>query len=106
MADQQAIEKNIRWQATLEGWETCDLAIEAVIEDLKTKVQLLQGIESRVTPHCVIATNTSSLLVTDLAREMVNPERFVGLHFFNPVPAMPLVEVVRTWHGQARGSDR
>jgi len=96
MADQQAIEKNIRWQATLEGWETCDLAIEAVIEDLQTKVQLLQGIESRVTPHCVIATNTSSLLVTDLAREMVNPERFVGLHFFNPVPAMPLVEVVRT----------
>jgi 3-hydroxyacyl-CoA dehydrogenase/enoyl-CoA hydratase/3-hydroxybutyryl-CoA epimerase/enoyl-CoA isomerase len=95
-SDQQAIEQKIRWQATFEGWETCDLAVEAVVEDLKTKVGVLQGIEARVTPQCVIATNTSSLLVTDLAREMENPERFVGLHFFNPVPAMPLVEVVRT----------
>ena len=70
------------------------LVIEAVPEDFELKVTTLRAIEGRVTETTAIATNTSSLSVTKLAAELSHPSRFLGLHFFNPVPASTLFEVV------------
>jgi 3-hydroxybutyryl-CoA dehydrogenase len=73
----------------------CDLIVEAVIENLQVKQQLLRDLESVVEPACVLATNTSSFSVTAIASGCANPDRVVGWHFFNPVPRMKLVEVIR-----------
>lgn len=70
------------------------LAIEAIYEDLDAKVQSLSAIEATLAGDTIVATNTSSLSVTALAGRLARPERVVGMHFFNPAPAMPLVEVV------------
>ncbi|MEJ8822911.1 3-hydroxyacyl-CoA dehydrogenase [Variovorax humicola] len=72
----------------------CDLVIEAIIEDLEVKRQLFRELEEIVSPSTVLATNTSSLSVTAIAKALRNPERFAGFHFFNPVPLMKVVEVV------------
>jgi 3-hydroxyacyl-CoA dehydrogenase/enoyl-CoA hydratase/carnithine racemase len=72
-----------------------DFVIEAVFEDLDVKRQVFAELEQIVTPECVLATNTSSLSVTAMAQQLSHPERVVGLHFFNPVAVLPLVEVVR-----------
>ena len=72
-----------------------DLVIEAVFEDLDLKRQIFAGLEDVVRPDCTLATNTSSLPVSAMAAGLKHPERVVGLHFFNPVAVMPLVEVVR-----------
>jgi 3-hydroxyacyl-CoA dehydrogenase/enoyl-CoA hydratase/carnithine racemase len=72
-----------------------DLVIEAVFEDLAVKQQVFAELEAIVTPECVLATNTSSLSVTTMAADLKHPQRVVGLHFFNPVAVMPLLEVVR-----------
>ncbi|MEV4628195.1 3-hydroxyacyl-CoA dehydrogenase [Micromonospora sp. NPDC049523] len=74
--------------------EPCDVVIEAVVEDLKIKQDLFRGLEAVVGPRTVLATNTSSLSVTAIASVLDRPERAVGLHFFNPVPRMRLVEIV------------
>lgn len=76
----------------------CQLVIEAVPEILEIKLAVLASIEDHVSHSAVIASNTSSIPITRLARALRNPSRFVGLHFFNPVARMPLVEVVRTVH--------
>jgi len=72
-----------------------DLVVEAVTEDADIKVKVLREIDTAVRPQTIIATNTSSISITKLASVVSHPERFIGLHFFNPVPAMALVEVVR-----------
>ena len=74
----------------------CDLVIEAIVEDLDAKKGLFRELEAVVAPGAVLATNTSALSVTDIARTTERPERVVGMHFFNPAPVLPLVEVVRT----------
>ncbi len=74
----------------------CDLVIEAIVEDLAVKSDLFRQLDALCSKTCTFASNTSSLSITELAATTVRPERFVGLHFFNPVPVMPLVEVVRT----------
>ncbi len=76
----------------------CDLVIEAVTEVLDVKRRVFAELEAVVAPGTVLATNTSALSVTAMAADLAHPERVVGLHFFNPVAAMPLVEVVRTEH--------
>jgi len=73
----------------------CDVVVEAVFEDMAIKRQVLAELEDVVRPDCVLATNTSSLSVSDMAAGLRHPERVVGLHFFNPVAVLPLVEVVR-----------
>lgn len=73
---------------------SCDLVIEAVIENLDIKRQLFLDIEAVVLPSTTLATNTSSLSVTAIASTLEHPERFAGLHFFNPVPLMKVVEVI------------
>lgn len=76
----------------------CDLVVEAVFEELSVKQRVFAEVEPVVGPDCVLATNTSALSVTEMAAGLAHPERVVGLHFFNPVAQMPLVEVVRTPH--------
>jgi 3-hydroxyacyl-CoA dehydrogenase/enoyl-CoA hydratase/3-hydroxybutyryl-CoA epimerase len=76
------------------GFRDADVVVEAVAEDLDIKTKVLREIEQHVRPDAIIATNTSSLPLADLADCLDHPERFVGLHFFNPVNRMPLVEVV------------
>jgi 3-hydroxybutyryl-CoA dehydrogenase len=74
---------------------TCDLVIEAVTEDLELKNALWRELDPRCPPRTIFASNTSSLSIGQMAAVTGRPDRFVGLHFFNPVPLMPLVEVVR-----------
>ena len=74
----------------------CDLAIEAVTEDLKVKRELFGALEAHLKPEAILASNTSSLSITEMAAATRRPGRFVGLHFFNPVPLMKLVEVIRS----------
>jgi 3-hydroxyacyl-CoA dehydrogenase/enoyl-CoA hydratase/carnithine racemase len=82
--------------AGLEAYEDCDLVLEAVFEELGVKREVFGGLEQVVAPECLLVTNTSSLSVTAMADGLAHPERVVGLHFFNPVAVLPLVEVVRT----------
>ena len=74
----------------------CDIVIEAIIENLEAKRTAFAELDAIVGPETVFASNTSSLTITDIVTATTRPERFVGLHFFNPVPVMKLVEVVRT----------
>jgi 3-hydroxyacyl-CoA dehydrogenase/enoyl-CoA hydratase/3-hydroxybutyryl-CoA epimerase len=80
---------------TYDGLEEVDLAIEAVVERMAVKQQVFRELEEAVGPEAVLATNTSSLSVTEMGTALERPERLVGLHFFNPVHKMPLVEVIR-----------
>jgi 3-hydroxybutyryl-CoA dehydrogenase len=76
----------------------CQLVIEAAFEDLTVKREVFAELDRIVTPDAVLATNTSALSVTELADATEHAERVVGLHFFNPAPVLPLVEVIRTAH--------
>jgi 3-hydroxybutyryl-CoA dehydrogenase len=73
----------------------CDLVIEAIVEELAPKQKLVAELERLLSPDAVIATNTSALSVTEIAAGTSKPERIVGMHFFNPAPLMPLVEIIR-----------
>jgi 3-hydroxybutyryl-CoA dehydrogenase len=74
----------------------CDLVIEAVFEDLAVKLELFGRVEKQVADDAVLATNTSALSVTQIAGGLERPGRLVGMHFFNPAPVLPLVEIVRS----------
>jgi len=74
----------------------CDVIVEAIIEQLPAKRELFAALDTLCPPHTIFASNTSSLTITEIAAATKRPQRFVGLHFFNPVPVMKLVEVVRT----------
>jgi 3-hydroxybutyryl-CoA dehydrogenase len=80
----------------VEDLADCDLVIEAVVEELDVKRALFADLDRLVRPEAVLATNTSALSVADIAEAAKRPERVVGMHFFNPAPVLPLVEVVRT----------
>jgi 3-hydroxybutyryl-CoA dehydrogenase len=79
----------------LSALSDCDLVVEAIVEDIGAKTGLFAELEGIVGAGCVLATNTSALSVTEIAAATSSPERVVGMHFFNPAPLMPLVEVVR-----------
>ena len=74
----------------------CDIVLEAIIENVEEKKKMYASIDGIVKKDAIFATNTSSISVTELLTAMKRPERFIGMHFFNPVPLMKLVEVVRT----------
>jgi 3-hydroxyacyl-CoA dehydrogenase/enoyl-CoA hydratase/carnithine racemase len=81
------------------GWDVfdgCDLVLEAVFEELAVKKEVFAELERVVSAECILATNTSSLSVTAMGADLGHPERVVGMHFFNPVAVLPLVELVRT----------
>jgi len=85
------------WLSTDRGdLRACDLVIEAIVEDLAAKRDLFRELDALVATDAVLATNTSALPVTEIARATEHPERVVGMHFFNPAPVLALVEVVRT----------
>lgn len=90
----RGVRERIRTTTSLEALKDCDMVVEAIVEDLDVKSALFQQLEGIVSKSCVLATNTSSLSVTALARACQHPERVLGLHFFNPAPLMALVEVV------------
>jgi 3-hydroxybutyryl-CoA dehydrogenase len=79
----------------LADFADCDLVIEAIVEDLAPKQELFAELERISRPDAVLATNTSALSVTEIAAATSTPERVVGMHFFNPAPLMPLVEIIR-----------
>ena len=91
----EGIKALVSGSVSKEAFSDADFVIEAVFEDLQVKKQVFAELEAIVSPDCILATNTSSLSVTDMAAELRWPERLVGFHFFNPVAAMPLVEIVR-----------
>jgi 3-hydroxyacyl-CoA dehydrogenase/enoyl-CoA hydratase/carnithine racemase len=74
----------------------CDFVLEAVFEEMGVKQEVFAELESVVAPECVLATNTSALSVTEMGANLEHPERLAGLHFFNPVAVLPLVEIIRT----------
>jgi 3-hydroxybutyryl-CoA dehydrogenase len=74
----------------------CDLIIEAIVEEIGPKRDLFAELDRVVAPEAILATNTSALSVTEIAAATTRPERVVGMHFFNPAPVLPLVEVIRT----------
>ncbi len=86
-----------RIEGTLQysGLKNCDLVVEAVVEDMNIKKSVFKELENACNPKTILATNTSSLSVDELASALKDPSRVVGMHFFNPVDKMPLVEVVR-----------
>jgi len=93
-AQAEGIMERIRGSVALEDLKGCDLVIESAPEDFETKRRILEALDRIVGDECIIATNTSSLSVTRLANCVSRPGHFVGMHFFNPVPAMKLVEIV------------
>ena len=78
------------------GFRDANFVIEAIFEELSLKKELFKDLENIVTPECILATNTSSLSVTNMSADLKNPERVLGFHFFNPVAVMPLLEIART----------
>ena len=94
-ADRDAALGRLTFTVHLQDLAGCDLIIEAVTESLELKNELWRALDPLCPPHTIFASNTSSLSIGSMAAATGRPDRFVGLHFFNPVPLMPLVEVVR-----------
>jgi 3-hydroxybutyryl-CoA dehydrogenase len=86
----------LKFTTRLDDLAACDIIIEAVTEDLDLKNKMFGALDKVCPPHTIFASNTSSLTVADMAAATGRPDRVLGLHFFNPVPVMKLVEVVRT----------
>ena len=95
-ADRDAASGRLSFTADIGALQDCDIIIEAVTEDLALKNELWRELDVLCPPTTIFASNTSSLTIAAMAAATRRPDRFVGLHFFNPVPLMPLVEVVRT----------
>jgi 3-hydroxybutyryl-CoA dehydrogenase len=86
---------NLKTTLTLDALEDCDLIVEAIVENEATKAELFRELDTLVQPEAILASNTSSIPITRLAAYTRRPERFIGMHFMNPVPLMELVEVIR-----------
>ncbi|MCY4027999.1 MAG: 3-hydroxybutyryl-CoA dehydrogenase [Acidobacteria bacterium] len=93
--DAARVKANLSGTTRLEELAACDLVIEAIVERAEAKRETFAALEAIVGPETVFASNTSSLCITELATATERPDRFVGLHFFSPVPVMKLVEVIR-----------
>ena len=85
---------HITYTTEFDGFNNCDLALEAIVEDTQAKQELYAQLEKIMDEKAIVASNTSSLSISMLSEKMRHPERFVGMHFFNPVPRMPLVEII------------
>ena len=95
-ADRDAASSRLSFTTNIDALRECDIIIEAVTEDLDLKNDLWRTLDGICPPRTIFASNTSSLTIAAMAAATSRADRFVGLHFFNPVPLMPLVEVVRT----------
>ena len=94
--DRNVVLDRLSFSTDLAALTDCDLVIEAIVEDIKAKNELFSTLDGLCGPEAIFASNTSSLTITDMAAATNRPGRVVGLHFFNPVPVMKLVEVIRT----------
>jgi 3-hydroxybutyryl-CoA dehydrogenase len=95
-ADADAARGRLKGTTSVEDLKDCDLVVEAIIEQLPAKRELFSALDKLCPKGTIFASNTSSLSITEMATCTARPDRFVGLHFFNPVPVMKLVEVIRT----------
>jgi len=95
-AERDQIRGRLRGTTNLEDLKNSDLVIEAIIEQLPAKRELWSALDKICPKHTIFASNTSSLSITEMATFTTRPDRFCGMHFFNPVPVMQLVEVIRT----------
>ncbi len=95
-SERDAIVGRIKGTTAIADLKHCDLVIEAIVENPEAKKSLFKQLDDLLAPHAIICTNTSSFCVIELAATTKRPNRVAGLHFFNPVPIMKLVEVVRT----------
>lgn len=92
--ESENIYNKIQFCTELKDFKDCDLVIEAIVENKEIKTKVFQQLEEIVADNCIISSNTSSISITSLSSELKNPKRFIGIHFFNPAPLMPLVEVI------------
>ncbi len=95
-AEKDAVRGRISSTTKLEDLSDCDIVLEAIVENLDVKKETYKKLDGICGPEAIFCSNTSSLTITELAAATSRPDRFAGLHFFNPVPVMKLVEVVRT----------
>jgi 3-hydroxybutyryl-CoA dehydrogenase len=95
-AARSEIRERLKGTTSLDDLKDCDVILEAIIEQLPAKRELFSALDTICGPNTIFASNTSSLTITEIAAATKRPQRFVGLHFFNPVPVMKLVEVVHT----------
>jgi 3-hydroxybutyryl-CoA dehydrogenase len=95
-AAKNEIRRRLKGTTKIEDLKDCDVIVEAIIEQLPAKRELFSALDALCPATTIFASNTSSLTITEIATATKRPQRFVGLHFFNPVPVMKLVEVVRT----------
>ena len=102
----KSIQSNIKYVDNLKSLSECDLVIEAIVENLDIKKKVFSEIESIVSDDCILASNTSSLSITSIASACENPERFIGIHFFNPAPLMRLVEIIPAIQTKKRVTDK
>ena len=93
--DRGKILSRIVYTDDLKSFSGCDIVIETVIENYKEKVEFFKKIEAIVSPNAIIASNTSSISITALGASLKDPSRFLGIHFFNPVPLMSLIELIK-----------
>ena len=105
-SDREATMERLQFTTSLNDLKNCDVIVEAVTEDLDIKNELWKELDTLCPDHTLFASNTSSLTVAAMAAATDRPDRFVGLHFFNPVPLMKLVEVVRTVTTSTESFDR
>ena len=96
LTEQEVAWGRLHFTAEVSEFESADIVVEAIIENLEAKAELFRELDGLCPDHTIFASNTSSLPVTDIAAATARADRFIGLHFFNPVPVMMLVEVVRT----------
>jgi 3-hydroxybutyryl-CoA dehydrogenase len=90
----EGVLSRITWTEDLDGLSNSALVVEAIVEDLEVKKKLFGALEERVDPQTVLATNTSSLSIASIASSVAKADRVLGVHFFNPAPLMPLVEII------------
>jgi len=95
-ADMDAALARITGTTSLDDFRGCDIVIEAVLENMAEKKSVFAALDAILAPHAIIASNTSSLCITEMASVTKRGDKVLGLHFFNPVPVMPLLEIVRT----------
>jgi 3-hydroxybutyryl-CoA dehydrogenase len=93
-AQKNDIESGIKYSSDINDFASCGLIIEAIVEDLTIKHKVFESLEKVVSENCILASNTSSLSIASIGSALKNAKRVVGIHFFNPAPLMPLVEVI------------
>ena len=94
VADEKKIFERVHYVDKMNEFGGCGLVIEAIVENLEVKKKVFSELEKIVSADCILASNTSSLSITSIASACKNPERMIGIHFFNPAPLMPLVEII------------